>query len=298
MNRRDMIKGAAVLSLAATIGLRAGSATAAVAVTDVFTAGEQGGVVDSTLILGEKKALVVDAQFIRAEAEALVARIEASGRDLETVFITHTHPDHYLGTEFLLKRWPDAKVYAHPNVAANIAKTGGAVLARWQGMMPGGVADRLIVPEALTAEHLMLEGEKIRILPPMHGDTNIISPVLVESLDTVIVADVVYNRTHVWAVENTTNERLDAWRSSLAAVRALNVGTIIPGHRAADAANDASAIDFMLSYLDAWQSLLGTTKDPKVFKAALSEKVGPLPGAFILDFNALGGTGNLKFNNG
>ena len=298
MNRRDMIKGGAVLSLTATMGLRAGSAAAAVAGTEVFTAGEQGGVVDSTLILGEKKALVVDAQFIRAEAEALVARIEASGRDLETVFITHTHPDHYLGTEFLLNRWPDAKVYAHPDVAANIAKTGGAVLARWQGMMPGGVADRLIVPDALTADHLMLEGEKINILPPMHGDTDIISPVLIESLDTVIVADLVYNRTHVWAVENTTDERLDAWRASLAAVRALNVGTIIPGHRAADAANDASAIDFMLSYLDAWQSLLGTTTDPEVFKAALSERVGTLPGAFILDFNALGGTGNLNFDNG
>ena len=31
---------------------------------------------------------------------------------------------------------------------------------------------------------------------------------------------------------------------------------------------------------------------------ALSEKVGELPGAFILDFNALGGTGNLNFDNG
>lgn len=49
---------------------------------------------------------------------------------------------------------------------------------------------------------------------------------------------------------------------------------------------------------DAWQSLLGTTTDPEVFKAALSEKVGTLPGAFILDFNALGGTGNLNFDNG
>ncbi len=223
MNRRDMIKGGAVLSLTATMGLRAGSAAAAVAGTEVFTAGEQGGVVDSTLILGEKKALVVDAQFIRAEAEALVARIEASGRDLETVFLTHTHPDHYLGTEFLLNRWPDAKVYAHPDVAANIAKTGGAVLARWQGMMPGGVADRLIVPDALTADHLMLEGEKINILPPMHGDTDIISPVLIESLDTVIVADLVYNRTHVWAVENTTDERLDAWRASMDELGCVNV---------------------------------------------------------------------------
>lgn len=298
MNRRDVIKGGAVLSLAAATGLPLAPAQAAPGAADVFTSGEQGGVVDSTIILGERKALVVDAQFIRSEAEALVARIEASGRDLETVYITHTHPDHYLGTQYLLDRWPEAKVYAHPDVAANIAKTGGAVLARWQGMMPGGVADRLIVPEALSADHLMLEGEKIRIMAPMHGDTDIITPVLVESLDTLIVADLVYNRTHVWAVENTTGERLDAWRASLAAVRALGAGTIIPGHRAADAANDASAIDFMLSYLDAWQSLLGTTKDPEAFKTALSEKVGPLPGAFILDFNALGATGNLKFDNG
>ena len=117
MNRRDMIKSGAVLSLTATMGLRSGTAHAAVAETEVFTAGEQGGVVDSTLVLGERKALVVDTQFIRAEAEALVARIEVSGRDLETVFITHTHPDHYLGTEYLLNRWPDAKVYAHGIVA-------------------------------------------------------------------------------------------------------------------------------------------------------------------------------------
>src|SRR4051794_5898747 len=56
---------------------------------EVFTAGAAGFHATSTLIEGEKDAVLVDAQFTRSEAHRLAAQILESGKRLKTVFITH-----------------------------------------------------------------------------------------------------------------------------------------------------------------------------------------------------------------
>ena len=63
----------------------------------VFTASPGGFLVDSTLIAGDKEAILIDAQFDLADAHRLVAMILESKKQLTTVYITHAHPDHYFG---------------------------------------------------------------------------------------------------------------------------------------------------------------------------------------------------------
>lgn len=56
--------------------------------------------VTSTLVYGEKNAVLVDAQFIKDQVDALGDVVEKSGKRLAHIFITHGHTDHYFGNRW------------------------------------------------------------------------------------------------------------------------------------------------------------------------------------------------------
>src|ERR1700722_6057978 len=60
----------------------------------------------STLIFGEYDAVLVDGRAAGAEAEALADWIALHNRNLETIYITHAHFDHFYGLSVLLDRFP------------------------------------------------------------------------------------------------------------------------------------------------------------------------------------------------
>src|SRR5277367_275146 len=68
--------------------------------------------ITSTLIFGEYDAVLVDAMGIVAEAEALADWIALHNRNLETIYITHAHFDHFYGLSILLDRFPRARAIA------------------------------------------------------------------------------------------------------------------------------------------------------------------------------------------
>src|ERR1700683_552400 len=68
----------------------------------------------STLIFGEYDAVLVDAMTTVAEAKALADWIALHNRNLETIYITHGHFDHFYGLSILLDRFPSARAIATP----------------------------------------------------------------------------------------------------------------------------------------------------------------------------------------
>ena len=255
LNRRTFLElsGAAGAAVLASTPARAGGHSAA----EVFTADPQGGLVDSTVILGEDKAVLVDAQMNVLNAMRLADVIAATGRDLETVFITHMHPDHNLGLAVIMDRFPNARPVTHAALQPVIA---GALQPMLDGMSagaPAGVfADRVVVPEALNADHILLEGERIDVLDPMHGDTDLISALHVPALDTLIASDFVYADTFAWTAENTTAERVALWLESLDKLEAIGASTVIPGHRIESSPNDATGFAQTRAYLAQWVEAL------------------------------------------
>jgi glyoxylase-like metal-dependent hydrolase (beta-lactamase superfamily II) len=84
---------------------------------DTFV-GSQGSFMSSShLIAGEEEAILVDALFTKSDAQQMVDRVIASGKRLTTVYITHAHPDHFLGLSVVLDSFPEAKAVATPAVA-------------------------------------------------------------------------------------------------------------------------------------------------------------------------------------
>ena len=258
------------LSAATAATTIAQPARAAIGGADIFTADLWGAAVDSAIIVGEESAVLIDAQLTVPNATRLADVIAATGKTLETICITHVHPDHHLGLAAIMDRFPDAKPVAHPLVQSQLSAA-----ARWmlstmsQGAEPGTFADRVVIPEPMTGNTIMLEGERIEVLAPLHGDTDLLSAVHIPSLDTVIASDFLYSGTHQWMAENTTPERIARWRARLNQLEALGAGTVVPGHEGLGAVRDPAIFGTTRAYIDQWETALTETSSAEDLKAAM-----------------------------
>src|ERR1700761_471886 len=95
----------------------------------------------STLILGDSDAVLVDAQHIREDIDALIAMIAQSGRRLTTIYITHGHADHWYGIGQIMRRLPSAGGVAPAGVVDCIAQTRETAAQSWRRMF----GDRVVI---------------------------------------------------------------------------------------------------------------------------------------------------------
>lgn len=82
--------------------------------------------VSSSLIEGPNEVILVDAQFEKDDAKALVDLIKATGKILTTVFISHKDPDFYFGLDTIHAAFPDVKIVATPETVKRIEKNNSA----------------------------------------------------------------------------------------------------------------------------------------------------------------------------
>ena len=137
----------------------------------VITASPEGFLVNSALLTGEKDALLIDAQFTLADAKKVVEAVKASGKNLTTVYVSHSHPDHYFGLVVLKEAFPTATFVALPKTVELIKKTWEGKVKQWKPMYKEAITDKPIIPEALTGTTLELEGEKLEITGEVQGDS-------------------------------------------------------------------------------------------------------------------------------
>jgi len=122
------------------------------------------------LIKGEKKAVLVDAPFTMADAHRVVAMVLDSGKELETIFVTHDHPDHFFAMEVLTTAFPNARVVAHPVVVADIWASLPHKVKRWSPLLGANGPRTPTAPAALETDIILLEGQPLKVLGPMRGD--------------------------------------------------------------------------------------------------------------------------------
>src|SRR5262245_37963663 len=117
----------------------------------------------STLIYGQRDAVLVDAFMTVPQAKALADWVAARGKNLTTIYLTHGHGDHWFGVATLLERFPQARAVATPNVV-NVMHRNASPEALdwvWRPAFPGQIPDTLVIAEALTGNVINLEGHEL-----------------------------------------------------------------------------------------------------------------------------------------
>ena len=270
LNRRTVLTAAAAGAGALALG---GRAMAAPVDHALFTASPGGFFVDSVIVVGDESALVIDAQFTKPDATALADQIAATGKRLETIFITHIHPDHLMGIAVLTRRFPEARVVAHPAVAELLGQIGPGLFDARRGLGGYDAEDALVIPSPVEGP-LTLEGESFEILGPMRGDTALVTPVALPQFDTIVASDVVYNGVDIWVAETLTAEDFAGWRAALDLLEARPEARLIPGHLGEGTEPDESGIAFTRRQLDLWETALGASSDRESLAAAIKDVMG------------------------
>jgi glyoxylase-like metal-dependent hydrolase (beta-lactamase superfamily II) len=233
---------------------------------EVFTASPEGFLVTSTLVSGEKDAVLIDAQFTLADAKAVAEKVKAANKQLTLVYVTHSHPDHYFGFGAVKEVFPEAKLVALPATVAGIEKTWEGKVKQWKPLYKDGITDKPIVPEALQGTTLELEGTTLELVGGVQGDDADNSYVWIPSLKAVVGGDIVYDEVFPWTAE-TTPEARQAWAGSLDKLAALEPARVVPGHQKPERQQDPANLAFTKNYLAAYDQALAASKTPEELQA-------------------------------
>src|ERR1700675_426030 len=97
--------------------------------------------ISSTLISGERDAVLVDTFITVEQNRALAEWVEASGKNLTTLYATHGHGDHLFGVNPIQLRFPTARFVA-PRDAISVMRgqlSPPFLEAFWKSRFPGQI---------------------------------------------------------------------------------------------------------------------------------------------------------------
>jgi len=186
----------------------------------------------STLIRGERDAVLVDTFLTIEQSQTLLSWVVASGKNLTAIYVTHGHGDHFFGLAPLLERFPLAKALAIPEVvrAMETQISPASVDGFWRKRFPNQIPDRLLVAAPLAKNELELEGHKLVAVNMGQTDTAFSTSLHVPSIGLIVAGDVVYNGIHPYLAETDTRSRLE-WIAALDKLEGLKPRAVIAGHK-------------------------------------------------------------------
>jgi glyoxylase-like metal-dependent hydrolase (beta-lactamase superfamily II) len=250
-----------------------------------FLASEQGFYVTSALVLGKRKAVLIDAQLLISDATRLVEKIEATGRELEAVYVTHAHPDHLFGLSVLRRAFPKARFLAHPAVAAEAAAHWQAEHAQWKPVFGADLSDEPVELTPYEEPTLSLEGRPLELHGPMQADAEHLVAVYVPDADALVASDASYGNIHVWLADSKPGQ-WDRWLETLTKLQALEPSTVISGHHVPSHADDPADLALTAQYIRDFKSAVTASRSAQELVAAVQSKYPKHGLPIVLDLSA------------
>lgn len=201
-----------------------------------FSRDNGGNIVNTGFIVTDAGVVVFDAgpslRYGRAQRES-IRRV--TGQDVVRVYISHAHPDHFLGSG----AYDDVPVLALPTTAATIRDEGEALTANLYLLIGGAMAGtRPQVPRTLDVEETELDigGRHLRLLAlDGHSDGDLALFDLRSG--TLFAGDLVFFER----AATTPNADIERWLAALANLDELPYKTLVPGHGPAVLGDEAIA---------------------------------------------------------
>jgi len=248
--------------------------------------------VSSVLVSGEKDAILVNAQFGKGQAEQLVQKIRASGKQLTTIYISHGDPDYYFGLDTLTAAFPNAKVVAPQPVVDHIKATVAQKIDYWGPQMGADRPAKTIVPQVLEGHNLTLEGKQLEVIG-LDGPQPDRSFVWIPSIKAVIGGVVVAENIHLWMADTQGAKSHADWLATLQRIEDLKPRTVIPGHYLGTPS--IKSVGFTADYIKAFDEETAKAKDSATLIAAMKKRYPNLADESSLELSAKVAKGEMKW---
>ncbi len=260
----------------------------------VYNADSSSFNVNSTLVYGEKEAMVIDAGFTRADALRIAANVLDSGKVLKTIYVSQADPDYYFGVETLKEIFPQADVVTTPAVLEKITAKLAGKLAFWGPKMGSNAPRTPVLPKALSGSTLTVDGQVVEI----RGTTGLLAHrpyAWIPSVKAVVGNIGVFGNLHVWTADTQTVAERSAWMAQLDEMAALQPAVVVPGHMLPGTALDVTAVTYTKGYLQAFEKNAATTRTGAELIDAMKAAYPQAPLGLSLDIGAKVNKGEMKW---
>ncbi len=240
-------------------------------IVKAYTASEQGFLVGSYAVVDGGEILIIDTQFVKPEVDKLIEMVKGLGGKVTTIYVTHPHPDHVMGAQWLLEAFPDAKlVAARPTVEilqASADKTLAFMKSKdyFGGALKDVLADKAVVPEPLAGDTIKVGATELKVLSYPDAEAKTAHPLFEPKTGSLFTGDLAYNHVHAW-LKDTPPAR---WIAALEDLQKLDVKQVYPGH---GEPGGREILDATLEYLRDFDAAVKGSKNQKELVARVKEK--------------------------
>jgi glyoxylase-like metal-dependent hydrolase (beta-lactamase superfamily II) len=229
-----------------------------------FTSSEAGGWSNSYLISGKSEAILFDVFMLHSDAAQLAKEIETSGKMLKAVMISHAHPDHFMGSDAIVERFPNVPVVSTSNVIKDIAEDSPWMFSIIQKKWGAEAPKRVLIPEPITANPFEIDGIEVQVMEFPEGESKHLACLYIPSMKALISGDVVDNGAHLYMAER----HMESWISRLDEIETFakdRIATFYPGHGPpGDLSLIAKTREYLRDFKEAIQSGDGKTAEKQM----------------------------------
>jgi glyoxylase-like metal-dependent hydrolase (beta-lactamase superfamily II) len=223
------------------------------------------------IVESDRELVIIDTTLTRSDSRSLKSAVEALGKPIGAILLTHGHPDHVAGTSTIAPKG-EVPIYALESVAALMRASEQAKHKQWSALFKDEWIPEWVYPNRIVnpGDTVEVDGLQFRILDlGAGGDSDANSIWLLETgKDAAFVGDFIFNQFHTYMADGSILRwiaNLAALESQLSAYRTLYVGHGPPA--------DATAIQRQRTYLaTACANVLEATDGSAVFTDATRKK--------------------------
>lgn len=250
-----------------------------------YKAPEEGLFVTSQIVETTDGLVVFDAVFHIKHAEELANYIAGLGKQVNRIVLSHIHPDHWSGLSVLHDRFPEAPIYALPEITAYIRENGQKILDARNAAFGPVVAKAPTLPDHdLAVGAATIGGVRFEFERQPDGESDWQTIVRLPDAGVVMVFDLVFpSEHHLFTVAN----HFDHWVEILQALKgdaAKGYDTLMVGH-----GNPAGfdVIDGNIAYLHKAKEIHAANSTAESYAEALKGAYPSYYGGGWVDFSSL-----------